>query len=214
MNTELLKVFEQRRTIRKFQGIEVPDDDLKKMVYYASLAPSACNDQNYKFVAIKNKNLIQKMANAVLEKLDEYKNMPEASDFNIPFPAKQKLGTVFANAPAVIAVFMTPFHYYDQEFLKLLKHKGLSDEEIMDLYSYPNIQSMGAAIENLILAAYSMGYGACWMSDPVIAKEKIAELVSAKKDERLIALIAIGKAAYEPKSIPKKSLEEIFYLVK
>ena len=58
---ELEKVLLKRRSIRKFTNNEVSDDDIKKILYYAMTAPSACNKRPWEFYVIKNKDTLEKI---------------------------------------------------------------------------------------------------------------------------------------------------------
>jgi len=49
----------------------VPDEDVKYFIDAAVRAPSGCNSQCWKFVAIKNKEIIRKIENAVIEELEK-----------------------------------------------------------------------------------------------------------------------------------------------
>ena len=59
--------------------------------------------------------------------------------------------------------------------MKELKAIGACEEEIQEVVrTNPGIQSVSAAVENLMLAAADMGYGTCWMtSGNYAAREKI-----------------------------------------
>jgi nitroreductase len=70
------------------------------------------------------------------------------------------------------------------------------------------IQSAAAAIENMLLSAHSLGYGACWMNVPFIAKDKLKELLTVKPLWNLIAIVLIGRP--DPKhKINKKNKKEL-----
>lgn len=57
-------------------------------------------------------------------------------------------------------------------------------------------QGIGAAIENILLAAHALGLGACWMGKTCDAAIETA--LCAKEDEELMALIPIGHPAQQP----------------
>jgi len=60
-----------------------------------------------------------------------------------------------------------------------------------------DIQSVAAAIQNLLLAAYAEGLGACWMTGPLYSEEEINKLLGMQ-DKRLQALIPLGYPASLP----------------
>jgi len=70
-----------------------------------------------------------------------------------------------------------------------------------------DIQGIGAAIENILLAVHSLGLGACWMGktrDP-----EIERVVGARAREELMALIPIGHPAESSNDASRHPLETI-----
>ena len=61
------------------------------------------------------------------------------------------------------------------------------------------IQSLGAAIQNMLLVAYDLGLDTGWMCAPLFCPEVVCEALDL--DARLIphALISVGYAAADPK---------------
>jgi nitroreductase len=66
---DLMELFRNRRSIRKFKADPVPDEYVDKIIDAARLAPSGFNTQPWEFVIIKDKNLKDKIAAII----DEYK---------------------------------------------------------------------------------------------------------------------------------------------
>ncbi len=55
------EVIEKRRSIRKFQEGSITDVQLQVLMKAAQLAPSASNRQPYKFIIVKDKDLMKKL---------------------------------------------------------------------------------------------------------------------------------------------------------
>ena len=70
--------------------------------------------------------------------------------------------------------------------------------------------SVGAAIQNMLLAIHQKGYGACWMNEPVIAAKEIHTLLNVPEEHRFISLIPVGDPAYIPRHKDMKPFDEIF----
>ena len=68
-------------------------------------------------------------------------------------------------------------------------------------------QGIGAAIENILLAAHSLGLGACWMGKT--QNPEIERVVEAKEHEELMALIPIGHPAESSNDASRLPLETI-----
>jgi F420 biosynthesis protein FbiB-like protein len=68
------------------------------------------------------------------------------------------------------------------------------------------MQSLAAALQNLLLAAHARGLGACWFCAPAFCKETVREVLEIPDEVEPEALIAIGYPAEEPSAPPKKQL--------
>ncbi len=84
----------------------------------------------------------------------------------------------------------------------------------MDHLGYPDVISVGAAIQNMLLAIHEKGYGAVWMNDPVVGESAIKELLQIKEEQRLISVIPVGMPAYNPREKQYKELDDVFQIIK
>ena len=57
------KVVESRRSIRSFEEKDIPQPLLEKVLSAARWSPSACNEQLWKFIIVKDKNKLNKLVN-------------------------------------------------------------------------------------------------------------------------------------------------------
>lgn len=72
-----------------------------------------------------------------------------------------------------------------------------------------HIQSAAASIQNIILAAHSLGIGSCWVCH-LPRKQQLRDLMGIPKTYDPIACIALGYPENEPRSRPrKKGIEEV-----
>lgn len=204
---QLKEAIEKRASVRQFTDGDVREEDLREMVRLAHLAPSINNSQPWRFIAVKNHDLLSEMAAAVHRKVSEI--LPD-SDEEPAKKAKQQVdwfSTFFGNAPATIAILTRP---YEAVVDCVLPKVELSHEDMNAMRGHPDIESVGAAVENLLLAAEDLGYGTCWLSGPLIAREEIERILDVDEPWKLAALVAVGKAASEHKQKEKKPLEEVF----
>lgn len=203
---ELKQAIEKRASIRTFTDEQVPVKDLKELVRRAGLAPSVNNFQPWKFYAITNKQILNKMATKVSEKIKQLPENQSIASKNVKSQVEW-FATFFENAPAVIAMAMEDYESV------LEKGVHLSHEEINKLRNFPDMQSAGAAIQNMLLSAVDLGYGACWLSAPMMAKKDLETILNIENPYHLIAFVAVGKASKDLHSKSKKSLDEIFLLI-
>ncbi len=65
-----------------------------------------------------------------------------------------------------------------------------------------DIQSIGAFIENILLAAHAYELGAVWLGEILNKKEKINEIFKLKEDDyELMGVVAIGKKDQQQKDM-------------
>jgi nitroreductase len=201
---DFYEVVAGRRSVRRFKPDPVPEAEVREIVQWATLAPSASNRQMWRFVAVADPELKTAARDAVERTIDEL----AAAAPGVPGIAGMKGWSLFfAEAPVVIAVFGEEYRSRTDEALEA---RGLAAAEIDRRRARPDIQSIGAAIQTLLLAAYAKGYGTCWMCAPVLAAREIERLLGVGESWRLMALVPLGLPAEEPKRPAHKPLEEVF----
>ena len=208
---ELFDAIKGRRSIRRFKDAPVKESDIVAIINAARKAPSPGNSQPWHFVVVKNKPLMKQMAEAVRNATDQLINWSRDEK------AKKKLEnykksyyTLFENAPVTIVVLTEP---YISDTETILKEQGFNQDEILLRRPLPGLQGVSAAIQNLLLAAHSFGYGTCWMTGPVIAVHEIVKMLDIKPPKYPIALIPIGIPDESPAERPRKGVEEIMSVI-
>jgi len=83
--------------------------------------------------------------------------------------------------------------------------RGASERD-RELYA---MQEASAAIQNILLKAYELGLGTCWIGS--FDDEAVAEALSLPEGVKPIAIISIGYPAEKGKGIRRKKLEEIVH---
>jgi F420 biosynthesis protein FbiB-like protein len=74
------------------------------------------------------------------------------------------------------------------------------------------IQSLGAAIQNLLLSAYSLGLDTGWMCAPLFCPEVVVEALGLPPDLVPHALIQLGYGAQDPPRRPHRPITELIVL--
>ena len=200
-----LEFIYKRNSIRKFTEQEVPKEDLIEMLKAATYAPSATHQQNWHFDVITNKAKIEEIAKVVGERHMEIADIADNEKDQTNMSKFLKYYTVFKNAPVLILVYVKPYKTVEYKILKdKPEYKELYD---MVVSSQPEVQTIGAAVENLLLAAANMGYGACYMTGPIHSKDKIYEVIGRDETKgELMALIPVGVpedlSAPQPPRVP------------
>lgn len=211
-NKQHLEFIYRRRSVRKFTEQSISNEDIEQLIDAAVHAPSGKNQQNWHFVVVRNQQMIQDMVKLVEAKHE--KLLPFIPDAEKQKTFKGSVGyhTVFKNAPAVVLAFAGPYPVPSDD---LVAGPGLTQQEIDILkQTKPGIQNVAAALQNLLLAAATMGYGTCWMTGPTYAGPEIAKLVGFSKDGfHLAALTPLGVPAADGASPPRKPLAEVLTII-
>lgn len=204
---EFMDVINARYSVRKFKDEPIPKEDMVKIIEAAGKAPSGKNAQNWHYVVITNPELIEKMGVTVDEKMAKIgAGLP--GERGEKFQKFSRFSTFFRKAPVVVAVYAGE---YIPEGLSEVVDSGMPKEDGDRMwYANPGIQSIGAGVENMILAAFDLGYGACWMTSANHTLIELEETIGFKKDKyKLVALVPMGVPEGERKSPAKLPVEEI-----
>lgn len=202
MNPEkFLSILKTRRSIRKFLPDAVPKGDIDKIITAASWAPSGANSQNWEFVVITSRAVKDKMKGSIDSELSEICESIKLSDAKNIFKTYAANFTFFNEAPVVIAVVQKPYISITRKIMKRYKIAGSATSA--------GVQGPSAAVENLILMAHVLGYGTCWMTGPLIAKERLEKILNINLPDELMAIVPVGRPAQEPRNPPRKKAAEI-----
>lgn len=203
----------KRQSVRKYKDIQIPREDIMELLKAATYAPSPKHQQNWHFVLLENRELINKMAHIVSESHDRLANMAKNEKDRDLYLKLKKYYILFKDAPALIMVYGKP---YDMIEYKLLKEGGADEEALRELLApQSDAQAIGAAIENFLLGAAAMGYGTCYMTGPTHAKREIEELIGFEKENHaLMAMITLGIPEDKiPKQPERKPLSEVVTVI-
>jgi F420 biosynthesis protein FbiB-like protein len=187
----------QRRSIRKYTSQPVPEKLVFECLEAAGWAPSAHNAQPWRFIIVSDlavkQSLAEAMAKAWASDLEKNGESVEAKLFNDRVER-------FSNAPVLILACLT------MEGLRMFPDKARQTTE-RDLA----LESLGAGLENLLLAADAAGLGACWFCAPAFCKDTVQKILKIPVTIEPSALIVLGYPAESPKMPSRKPLKEYCY---
>jgi nitroreductase len=174
-----------RRSIRSFKPELVKRELIERVLEAAVKAPSAVNAQPWRFVVIEGGKKADFIA-AFRRSLNRKIKKPGASVW--------RTVDCMEKAPVLILVFNAKSRANGT--IRLFS-------SVLDVL---HVQSIGAAIENMILAAYDLGLGTLWIGNVFYATRQICKL--ACKKEQLIAAVSLGYPDEEPSARPRMPLNE------
>ena len=190
-----MNAIEQRRSIRKYKDDPVSQELITELVQAARLAPSAKNRQPWKFIVFtgaKKDKLLDTMQTGIENTEKVLSQTGDAS--GIP-DAKNTL-RIMRQAPVIIIV-MNP----DGSSPYQPATADVRTTEICDTLS------IGAAVQNLLLAAQEKGLGTLWIANTLYAYDELCEFIGEKG--QLAGAVALGYPDEAPNPRPRKPLESI-----
>jgi len=212
---ELENIIKGRRSVRRWKSQEVPDDVLKKAVELATWAPNGGNFQGWRFIVVKNRQVIENMANAVQAVADKIASWPESVAWPEEMERARKNASYFRNAPVCIATFVGR---YQSAIDKALEVRGPSDPAAGEIRAFrrmapTSIQSIAAAVATMLLVFQQMGLGAVWLGAPLMATKEINSILKAPEGMDLTGLIAVGYPDESPKR-DRKPVEQVMEFIR
>lgn len=199
----LLDLVRGRRSVRRFTEQPVSAELVDQMLEAARWAPSAGNRQGWRFLVVRSRERIERMAEAVRA---ETAAMLEGARPE----AKHGLGGYLAQFDHFVSapVVLVPIH---REGIDLLGAAAQTRDggDGMDRANVESIASVSAAIMNLLLAAHALGLGACWMTGPLIASTALEEVLAVPDGWRIAAVIPVGYAEEGPEIPSRRPIDRI-----
>jgi nitroreductase len=187
MNTQ--EAIAQRRSIRRFKDTPLPDETVRQILHAGTLAPSGKNSQPWRFYVVRE------------DKRDEMvrvmrKGMARAQEAGVSLGSAEWTAKIMERAPVTVFVVNENAAYARPQ----------TDVGAI-LGNLADVQSIGAAIQNMLLAALELGVGSLWICDVFYAYEELCEWLGT--DRQMIAAVSFGYPDEEPSARPRKGVDEV-----
>ena len=186
----VIEAIQKRRSVRSYESKAVPKDIINTIIEAGNDAPSSMNSQPWRFVVVEDRQIHQKLLHIAL-----------------PHP-KKIFNTIKEKDPMRYESIMKRFDesedpiYYSAPVIVFVIGRGIYADHSCPL-----------ACENMMLAAYSLGLGSCWVGlGSMIADDQEARtLLDLKDDEKIFGPIIIGYPKSYPEP-PQKRKPEVTWL--
>jgi coenzyme F420-0:L-glutamate ligase/coenzyme F420-1:gamma-L-glutamate ligase len=171
-----------RRSVRRYLPKEVPEQLVNRVLEAGRWAPSPHGTQPWRFAVITKEVTKQRLAEAMGE---EWRTNLEMDDQSPEVVEKRLEGSRrrLLDAPVLVLLCL---------YLEELDVYPDADRQQSEITMA--VQSLGAATQNMLLAAYDLGLDSGWMCAPLFCPEKVVEALAL--DSKLIphALLTLGYA--------------------
>jgi F420 biosynthesis protein FbiB-like protein len=194
---DLPAIVKGRRSVRRYQDRPVPRAALQEILEAARWAPSPHGRQPWRFAVLTRDAPKRALAEAMGDEWRRQLSL-DGQDQQVILLRFENSRQRIIQAPAIIipCLYLADLDVYP-------------DDERNAAEATMAIQSLGCAVQNMLLTAYSLGLDAGWMCAPLFCPEVVVAALDL--DPALIphALITIGYAAADPVRRERLPLEQL-----
>jgi F420 biosynthesis protein FbiB-like protein len=190
---------EARRSIRSFAPGSIPRDVLDALVAAACLAPAPHHSRPWRFVVVDADATKQALAAGM------------AARWRVDLEGD---GAAAARIDELLDASVTKLSTAPVLVLGCLTWDGLDrypDEARRRAEWGMALLSLGAAVENLMLAATELGLASCWVAAPIFCPEAARDALTLPEEWLPHALVLLGRPdpTYMPRARPPVPIEEL-----
>jgi nitroreductase len=182
----VIEAIKSRRSIRSFEEKTIPESTIQTLLEAGTYAPTAVNAQPWKFTIITDKDFMKNLSNMAKPALARM--LPDTGD-EMTISLKKRLTSpetnLFYNAPLLIVVAGTKSPYA--------------------------VTDCSLAAQNMMLAAYSLGIGSCFIGALMVitSDPKVKTELGVPEDHDIYAAMIFGYPKETPKAAPPRQKPQI-----
>ena len=196
----LEQVLHGRRSVRDYRPESVPQALLEAILAAAATAPSPHHSALWRFVVLTRPAARMALASAM--------GAAWHADLQADGVAPDRITAILdrshariAGAPALVVLCST-----DERLDRYPDARRQAAEQAMAA------QSIGAALQNLMLAAHATGLASCWMCAPLFCPATVVDCLGLDPTLRPQALVTLGYPAAPPPPRPRSPVADLIAL--
>ncbi len=197
---DVLETLAGRRSVRRFDGRPVPTEALARLVEAATWAPAPHHGRPWRFVNVASPAARERLARAMGQRWRrdlERDGVPqEKIEALLERSRRQQM-----EAPALLLACLSPEG-----------RRAWPDARRQRSEQAMSVQSIGAALQSLMLAAHALGLATFWISAPLFCPEAVRRALDLPRDWETQALIAVGYPSPEYTPRPRPPFEGGFLI--
>lgn len=179
----------QRRSIRRFQDAPISDEQIRAILQAATQAPSGKNGQPWRFIVVKEDKR-EEMVRLMRDGISNVKAQ------GMDTGSAEWTAKIMEHAPVTVFIFNP---YGQAPWLPRSIEQVFGD--------LVNVQSTGAAIQNMLLVAQDMGIGSLWICDVFFAYGELCRWLG--EETQMVAAVSFGVPAEAPAARPRMTVDEV-----
>jgi len=202
----IYELMKSRRSVRQFKPEPPSREQIERLIEAAITAPSASNKQPWRFLVVTNREVIVRLAAAVRESVDRIASHVEPSSEQA-FRSYGDYFTRFETAPVVIVPIFKSLTVLSNLIDDRLSQSERERIAVMERNS--GLMGAAMAMENLLLVAHEMRLGASGMTGPLVASDRIREILDIPPSWDIAAFIPVGFEAEAPPATGRKPADQV-----
>ncbi|GAB4444478.1 MAG: nitroreductase family protein [Chloroflexi bacterium OHK40] len=194
---EFFEIVRGRRSVRAFRSDPLTRAQIEAVLEAARWAPSPHGRQPWRFVVVTTVAARARLAAAMGAEWRRQLALDGQDPATIEARFRKSHERI-VGAPALIipCLYLADLDTYP-------------DAERQAAETTMAVQSLGCAVQNMLLAAYTLGFDSGWMCAPLFCQETVREALGLGDDLHPHALIPLGYAARDPVRRPRRPLDEL-----
>jgi F420 biosynthesis protein FbiB-like protein len=200
---KLLQYLRTRRSIRVFRSDPIPEALLMEVIDLATWAPSAHNQQPWRFVIISTKSAKECLVEAMGVSFRQDMLVEGLTPVEIEARLERSRRRILEAPISILLCLDTGDIIRDDKDIQGVDQRRRAIEAQM------GVQSVALAGGNLLLAAHIIGLGGVWLCAPLFAPQAVQLALDIPKNWEPQGLLLLGYPAEEPEPHPRKPLESI-----
>jgi nitroreductase len=176
---------ESRKSCRKFKSDVIPPESIEDILTIAKKSPYAGGSKNWGISVLNDKNLINSLSAAIAKEVITTSELMDREGAELFIKYSQNFH-FFKEAPLILI----PYFKVSSVMTPLLR--GSVTESLLQWERDNSVKSISCVSMIILLAAESLGLGACYMTGPLIAGKKISEIAKIPPGREPGAIIPIG----------------------
>jgi nitroreductase len=181
----LYELCRQRYSCRDYEDVPLTDKQIEQILQLARTAPFVSGRKNWNILVVTDKETISRMAGAVEEEVSRKQGLMDPA-YAEEFGRYARYFSLFKKAPAL---FIPVFRVAPTMRILLGKH-FTPDMEAMERDNMTKSVSCVAML--ILLAAQSLGLGACYMTGGLLAQDPLREILKLPAGQEIGAIIPAG----------------------
>ena len=186
-----------RRSIRDFDPKPIATEVIERLLTAACNAPSAHNQQPWRFSVILDESDKARLAQSMGEALRDDRILDGIDPDDAQAEVDRSYDRI-TGAPVVVVFCLTmeDMDRYPDEYRSRAEYLMA-------------VQSVAMAGENLLLMAHAEGLGACWVCAPLFTQDVVREVLDLPSSWEPQGMIILGHPAHEGRDRSRMSLDRV-----